>query len=1177
MFFLIKQITVFIFFLAFLLSSLKVQSQLYINEIMASNHSTISDNTGAFEDWIEIYNNHTFDINLNDYYISDDISNPQLHRLQSDSNELIVPAEGFLLLWASGDTSRGSKHTNFRLTISGDFVILTAPDGITVIDSILFGHVPTDISYGRYQDSLWRYFQDPTPLAYNNTQAYSGILDPAELSHESGFYNSDFQLTITHPTPGVTLRYTLDGNRPDSLEAIYTNPIQINNRSLEPNIYSMIPTNNWSHYGEWGWYEPDGLVAKGTIVRIKASHPDMISSDKEASFFIFPEKESRYSFPVISIITDGKNLFDDDYGIYVPGSNSVLWNQSTKNYAQRGIEWERPGIMHFFSENGDFEFGQGVGLRIHGGWSRNLPQKSLRLYARNLYGQQNFEYPLFPDLPYSSYKRFILRNSGNDWRSTMFRDALVQSIVAQFNMDIQAYRPTITFINGEYWGIHNIRERYDKHYFERVYGVDPENIDFLENNSVVKEGDNLHYSNLINYLNNNDISNNSVYKSINTLMDIDNFIDYNSTQIFFGNVDWPNNNVKFWRYRVPYDSTSIVPERDGRFRWILFDVDFSFGYYDPNGIYKNMIEWATSKQYPWATLIMRRLLENEQFKIDFINRMADHMNSVFRYQHLSSKIDTFKELVQPEIKEHFKRWGQPQTIADWEQNIDSMLVFSEKRPNVHRQHIQDHFDIQKTLKVQLDVSDESHGYIKINSLNINENTAGIDKNPYPWEGIYFHKIPIKITAIPIQNYKFSHWEINGYKFYDRKIELDMLNDFQAVAYFVKDNSIHQCHESTSYIVRCPYIFTEWSANAASGTFPLAMEFVYMDENDPGLDAEIAGYTNGSYNFNSRTRITGLGNNGVGFINTGNLEGNIGYPGRRIGGALLNINTTEIDAGYVQWTGGTLIPQSRVYNIRLQYRIGNNGPFIDFKDAHGNIVEYKRANTEGHFEIMGPYPLPQDIIGHECVQLFWRYYHTGEQLSSQSGQRDFLRLDDIIIAPGPRPVDPVDPKKLYTEFHISGDENVKPYSTEFYQTDQIANSYNWIVYGGKLLNGQGTPEIEVKWNMKKYGQVKLLTNDNYKCSKSKALTVYIDFSGENKHVNIYPNPNNGQFFLEILSDYEVDYELRLIDLKGITHLNKQIQTNYYYKIDETLPNGLYFLNFTNKNTGYTFIRKVLVIK
>ncbi|TVR84891.1 MAG: hypothetical protein EA412_00065, partial [Chitinophagaceae bacterium] len=415
----------------------------YINELMSSNHSTVSDNTGEYEDWIEIYNPDSADFSLAGHYITDDFSDPLKFQFDSNSLDLVVPAGGYLLLWASGDISRGDNHLPFKLSISGDAVGLFRYVTEDVIDTMSFDFIPTDVSFGRYQDTLRRYFQTPTPGAPNTSQAFTGILEPPVFSHPTGFYSDSFQLDISHQNPDVTIKYTLDGSNPDNNGIVYSNSISIYDRSSEPNNISLIPTNTWSPGHSRGWNPPEGLISKGNVIKARAYHPEKIEASAKGTFFVFPDSSDAYTFPVISIITDSLNLFETDSGIYIPGPNSVPNQTGTNNYAGRGIEWERKAHFEYFENSGDLKLSQGVGIRIHGGYSRNFPQKSLRVYARNLYGENSLDYPFFDEIPDDSFRRIILRNSGNDWNMTMFRDAVAQSLVSHFNMDVQATQPTI--------------------------------------------------------------------------------------------------------------------------------------------------------------------------------------------------------------------------------------------------------------------------------------------------------------------------------------------------------------------------------------------------------------------------------------------------------------------------------------------------------------------------------------------------------------------------------------------------------------------------------------------------------------------------------------------------------------------------------------------------------------
>jgi hypothetical protein len=549
-----------------------ISQPLYLNEIMASNSSTILDEDGDAEDWIELYYAGSELLNLSGYGLSDDYADPFKWVLP----ERTMNPGTFLLVWASGKDRRdlvSPLHTNFRIAAAGEEIILTAPD-TTRIDELSPTPIPTGVSIGRQPDGTgdWFFFDTPTPGAANTTMGYQEIIEPVEFSHAGGFYSQPFDLVLSHPDPAVTILYTLDGSEPDVentrgavfqyknqyrespedtdeplLEKSYRtlvhypeDPIPIHDRTSSPNRVSAFS----STYHYEPQYFPIDPIFKGTVVRAKPYKPGGLAGNSVSrTYFITPAARDRFTLPVVSIAIPEVHLFGYQSGIYTAGAVFDQWRAgnhsavagpgTSANYHRRGVDWERPASFELFEAGSDHAaVRQDIGVRIHGGWSRHLPMKTLRLYARNQYGESTFNYRMFPDLPYTGYKRLILRNSGNDWMRTMLRDAAVQTIVKHMRFDTQAYRPVIVFINGEYWGIHNLRERYDRHYLGRVYGVDPDNIDLLTRSGQVKEGGNLQFLRTQQFIQANDMAVSENYEFVRTRIDIENFIDYYIANIF---------------------------------------------------------------------------------------------------------------------------------------------------------------------------------------------------------------------------------------------------------------------------------------------------------------------------------------------------------------------------------------------------------------------------------------------------------------------------------------------------------------------------------------------------------------------------------------------------------------------------------------------------------------------
>ncbi len=810
----IRHTACFIFCLIIVNSAFPQQNTIFINEVLASNSSVLADEDGDFTDWIEIYNAGETDVNLSGYGITDETWLPYKWIFP----DTIIEAQSFIILFASGKDRYSSGyelHLNFSINTTSEQISLSNPQG-QIIDNIIIQNLPTDVSYGRYPDGQanWYYFDQPTPNSENSTQYYSDILSPPVFSRDPGFYEHEFLLEIYAAEQGVSILYTLDGSEPDpnNLEGTtyfyknqypenpgdetgeliigsfishsYNSPILIRDKSEEEDSLTRI-SSTFNHESN---YFPQIPVRKGTVVRAKVFREGALSAETVTATY-FVDQPNDTDMLTVSLSIQENYLFDYYDGIYVAGIDFDNWRASfpslpvygnrPANYWRRGIEHEFEGNIIFFEPGENTAaFNQNIGVRIHGGWTRAYPCKSLRLYARNQYGNSYFDYDIFKDPIYSSYKRLILRNAGNDWNYLLFRDILMQRLVAHLNIDTQAARTARVFINGEFWGVHHLRERYDHHYLERIYGVKENEIDYLTNNSIVKYGDSQDYNDLRLYIIGNPPDDSANYAYIKTKVDIDNFIDYQISNIFFANKDWPRNNVDFWRMRKEYDDFADYGQ-DGRYRWLLYDTDFGFGLYGES-VSHNTLEYASQSsgftwENPlWATFMLRNLIKNEDFVVQFVNRFADMLNTGFLHSRVIEETSEIRSLMEPGMQEQSERWNRNGGVDAWQNQINSMLNWTAQRPAHQRQHIIQKFDAGDEYILNLDVSDNMHGYIRVNTININPKTVGVSYPAYPWSGIYFTEIPIEIEAMPYPGYKFKEWQ--GSELLSQRLESGLLFD-----------------------------------------------------------------------------------------------------------------------------------------------------------------------------------------------------------------------------------------------------------------------------------------------------------------------------------------------------------------------------------------------------------------
>ena len=791
----------FITLLLILFTNTAVSQSIVINEILTSNTTINQDEDGSYQDWVELRNNGATAVNLTNFGLTDDATLPYKWTFPN----VTIAAGQYLLIWCSDKNRTNTTkplHTNFKLSSSGETITLTNASGVA-INTVTTPVILQNISYGRLPNGTgdFKFFNVVTPALANGTVGYTEALSPPTFSKESGFLTTEFNLTLSSTTPGATILYTLDGSEPQSSNLggttysyknqypehpgdvtgplftksfttlQYSAPIAIVDRSSQPNKLASIS----STYSFDPDYIPTSPIYKGTVVRAKLVKPGSLDSKTVTNtYYISPLGANRFSLPVLSLSLDENKLFDYNEGIYVAGKDFDKWRIDNPllepdyiedaNYTRTGIETEKITNMTYFI-NGLPVLNTDIGIRIHGGGTRAFQSKSLKLYARSEYGANSIDYKFFSNKKDDKFESLILRNSGNDFKNTLFKDALNHRIIRSLNLLTEAYQPTVTFVNGEFWGILNIRERYDDDYFKRTFNIDKIDLDFLENQGKpydVSYGDELDYQNMISYITNNSLANDTNYNYIKTRLDPDSFSDYYISNIYLQNGDWPGTNIEFWRKRTNGYIPNAPYGNDGRWRWAIHDMDGTFGIYY-NDVTYNTLELATASdgpEYPnpaWSTLILRKLLENTSYKNEFINRFADLMNTTFLPSRIISMMDEMKAVIYPTIPEHISRWKAPADLDDFDWSINFQKKFAVERPAAQRDHIRSKFGIASNINATLNVSNPSYGYIKMNTIEIQLGTDGITSNPYPWSGVYFSNIPIKLKAIANPGYVFSKW------------------------------------------------------------------------------------------------------------------------------------------------------------------------------------------------------------------------------------------------------------------------------------------------------------------------------------------------------------------------------------------------------------------------------------
>jgi len=687
--------------------------QIVINEFMGSNVSALVDTNDYLinSDWIELHNPDPFSVDIGGYFISDDLNDNNKWRIPDGLS--IGPGE-YLIFWADGkDKIPGetdeiyftdttiiniiNHHLNFKLSSDGEEIALFDTAG-NMVDSIVFGIQKGDIAFGRNPDNpeTWVYLGEASPGALNSS-VYSIIYDETTdpvLSIDGGFYAGTLYIEMSHASASSSIYYTLDGSTPNINSTLYTTPVEITyTRILKARAYET-----------------------GKLPGHIITH----------SFFI----DEQIDLPVISISSEYHNLWSYDFGIF---------QNSLKN---REISIS----IEFFDEMGDSQFNVNAGMKLFGSTIYQLRQKPMSVSMKNKYGNDLIEEQVFQDKDIHSFQNLVLRNGGNDNGISFFRDAMITSLVAgKMDIDYQAFKPSVVFVNGEYWGIYNLREKMNEKYLASNHHVRHDNLDMLENNAEIMEGNAEDYLTLLNYIENNDISDPAVYEYLKAQIDLSEYINYKIIKTYMGY--WlADINNKYWK----------IKDEDGKWRWLLFDLEHSFGRHGSDACNVNTLEKISSNYEglpEWSTLLFRKLCDNQEFRSEFTQRFASLLNTALKPETVISVIDSLQDLYATQMPRHIARWDSDPlaipSIPSWNTNIEDMRDYARCRRYEVQQHLLKRFGIADTFRVSIKIPASDTGKVFINDVLITDSI---------FSGLYFSDMPVRFKAAPMQGFQCLGWE-----------------------------------------------------------------------------------------------------------------------------------------------------------------------------------------------------------------------------------------------------------------------------------------------------------------------------------------------------------------------------------------------------------------------------------
>ena len=628
----------------------------YISEFGGSTGSVASD-------WVELHNSTGSAVSLAGYGISNNPKNPAKWVFPDIS---IEPGE-YLLLYATGSADKAQKKNlklNFCISSTGEALFFFDPNG-KLIDKLSAGRMRSGQSYGRDGSDNRFYYAEPTPGAQNG-KGYEGITQLPAFSVTPGIYDNAVTVAIT-AGEGETIRYTTDCTTPNASSEVYSGELSI---------------------------------SKNSVIRAAAFRDGYLSGDVATATYLFRSDGVNHALPVVTLVTDPDNLWNSKTGIYATGdqfdpdaaSYADTLQSATYYQAKFATEeqvdtiWEKPAAFSLFDDNGKQVFTQNVGIRIAGSFGRGRAQKGFNVIARKEYGKGSMEYPFFENRPYKEYKAVVLRAGAQDQNRSKIRDELASGLLEGTDINIlyQAYRPTVLYLNGEYWGVYFMKEKRNR-FFVAQHENTENNVDLAIGKGFKQRsyGDNSDWVSLYEYATSHDLSSAEAYNYVAERMDVDSFRDYMIAEIYNGNTDTYN----FQYYRL----------KGGKWKFIFYD--FCWGFQSP-GHETLAFRMGKTPSDVCSAKLFAAMLQNKGWRDSFCRRFAELLNTAFAPERVTALIEELYGYVEPEIKREREKFNkdtfmgvkQPNTnlgtYEGFQSEISKLRDFAQRRPEELKRQLQ---------------------------------------------------------------------------------------------------------------------------------------------------------------------------------------------------------------------------------------------------------------------------------------------------------------------------------------------------------------------------------------------------------------------------------------------------------------------------------------------------------
>ena len=694
----------FFFFLISLFTFFTLNSQILINEYSASNMNGINDAFGDTEDWVELLNPTGSVVDLGGWYLSDRAGNPLKWTFPSTT----INANDHKLLFCSGrDIDQGGElHTNFKLSqTEGDWVILSNTLG-NVVDSFKIVHrTKKNHSVGRSTDGAadFKLFTSPTPNS-PNTGAQNFYTPKPILDIQAGFYPGAVNVSMTCADPSAQIRYTTDGSDPDNGSTLYSGPVS---------------------------------VTSTQVVRAAAFSSDLPSFNETNTYFI----NVTHPIPVVSVCSD------EVFSLVANG------NQGGGN---------KLGAFELFEQDGSYiDEGEGD-FNKHGNDSWSYGQRGFDFIMRDQYGYNgDLDHQIFPESSRNDFQRVMLKPAASDNYSfengAHIRDAFIHtlSIRANMRLDERTWRPAVLYLNGEYWGVYEIREKADdSDYTDYYFDQDKFHLEYLKTwggtwQDYGAPDAQPNWNNLRNFILNNNMSAGADFDYVDSKLNWKSLCDYFMFNSYVVNMDWLNWNTAWWH--------GTDPEGDKKkWRYTLWDMDATFGHYinytdipdeSANANPCNAENLPNPGGQGHTDILEKLIADNPIVEQYYITRYIDLVNTYFSCDYMIGLLDSMVLEITPEMPGQCAKWGG--SVNGWQNNVQDLRDFINLRCEALAEGLIDCYDLNGPHATTFDVSPALSGEIKVNS---------IWAPTYPWTTEYFGGIETFLKAKAAPGFVFDHWE-----------------------------------------------------------------------------------------------------------------------------------------------------------------------------------------------------------------------------------------------------------------------------------------------------------------------------------------------------------------------------------------------------------------------------------